>query len=69
MKIIKFYESSGTLKVKLDTVEDLWCIERIVFKGDMVKSESKRRFRSVDTDAGELKDVVIKNSSGRNRAG
>jgi protein pelota len=60
MKIIKFYESSGTLKVKLDTVEDLWCIERIVFKGDMVKSESKRRFRSVDTDAGELKDVVIK---------
>jgi protein pelota len=60
MKIIKFYESTGTLKVRLDTVEDLWCVERIVFKGDMVKSESKRRFKSVETDAGELKDVVIK---------
>lgn len=60
MKIIKFYENSGTLRVRLDTVEDLWCIERIVFRGDMVKSESKRRFRSVDSDVGELKDVVIK---------
>jgi len=60
MKIIKFYESEGTLKLRADNLEDLWAIQRIIFKDDFVKSETKRRFRPEEGDIGELKDVVIK---------
>lgn len=60
MKIIKFYESEGTLKLKPENLEDLWVIERILFKGDFAKSETKRRFRPEEGDKGELKEVVIR---------
>jgi len=60
MKIIKFYESEGTLKLRADNLEDLWAIQRIVFKDDFVKSETRRRFRPEEGDIGELKEVVIK---------
>ncbi|EQD26942.1 hypothetical protein B2A_15444, partial [mine drainage metagenome] len=45
MKIIRFRESENTLIVKLDTLEDLWAIQRITFPGDLVKSKSLRRFK------------------------
>lgn len=60
MKVIKFYESSGALKLRADSVEDLWAIQRIIFEGDLVKSESVRRFKGSENDTGELKDVVIR---------
>ncbi len=60
MKILKFYETSGTLKLRLDTLEDLWAVQRIIFENDYVKSESMRRFRGNENDTGELKEVVIK---------
>ncbi len=60
MKVIKFYETSGSLKVRADSMEDLWAIERIVFENDLVKSESVRRFKGSEKDVGELKEVVIR---------
>ena len=60
MKIIKFYEGSGALKIRVDSLDDLWAVQRIVFSGDLVQSQSVRKFRSDEKDSGELKDVVIR---------
>ncbi|MGC8649047.1 MAG: mRNA surveillance protein pelota [Candidatus Micrarchaeia archaeon] len=60
MKIISFYENEGRLKLRVDTVEDLWTIQRIVFSGDVVESESLRKFKTNEGDKGELKEVMIK---------
>ena len=60
MKVIKFYESSGSLKLRVDSLDDLWAVQRILFSGDLVKSESVRRFKGSEKDVGELKDVVIR---------
>lgn len=57
-KILRSHES-GTLKVRLDTVEDMWSLQRIIFAGDIVKSESERKFKSDEGDEGEMKKVVI----------
>ncbi|MGC8670064.1 MAG: mRNA surveillance protein pelota [Candidatus Micrarchaeia archaeon] len=59
MKIVKFYNATNTLKVKIDTFEDLWTLQRIIFAGDYVKAETERRFKSSESDVGELKQVVI----------
>ncbi len=59
MKVVKFYESTGTLKVRVDTLDDLWAVQRIIFENDLVKSESERKFKSNESDKGELKKVVV----------
>ncbi len=59
MKIIKFYENVGSLKLRVDTLEDLWTAQRIIFANDLVKSESERKFKSSESDKGELKKVII----------
>lgn len=59
MKIIKFYEGVGSLKLRVDTLEDLWTAQRIIFANDLVKSESERKFKSNESDKGELKKVVV----------
>ena len=59
MKIIKFYENVGSLKMKVDTLEDLWTAQRIIFVNDLVKSESERKFKASESDKGELKKVII----------
>ncbi len=60
MKLIKFYEGEGSMKLRVDTLEDLWTLQRVLFRNDLVKSESVRRFKSSESDVGELKDVVIR---------
>jgi protein pelota len=59
MRVLKFYESEGKLKLRVDTLDDLWTIQRIIFENDLVKSESLRKFKASDSDKGELKEVVI----------
>ncbi|MEM0149842.1 MAG: mRNA surveillance protein pelota [Candidatus Micrarchaeaceae archaeon] len=60
MKVIRFRESENTLIAKLDTVEDLWAMQRIIFPGDLVKSKSLRRFKPTEGSKGELKEVTIR---------
>ena len=59
MEVIKFYELDGRIKLKIDTFEDLWTVQRLTFVNDVVKSQSMRRFRASDSDVGELKEVVV----------
>jgi protein pelota len=59
MHIVKFYQGEGVLRLKLDTLEDLWTVQRIVFPGDLVKSKSLRKFKASESDIGELKEVVV----------
>ncbi len=37
----------------------MWTLQRIIFANDLVKSESVRKFKSSESDKGELKEVVI----------
>ena len=59
MKVIRFYEAEGRLRLRADTTDDLWTIQRILFPDDLVKSESLRKFKSSESDQGEMKEVVI----------
>ena len=59
MHIVKFYHGEGVIRLKLDTLEDLWTVQRIVFPNDLVKSKSLRKFKASESDIGELKEVVI----------
>lgn len=58
MRILKFY-NENTINVRLDTVEDLWTIQRIIFEGNIVKSKSERRFKPNEGLESERKDVVV----------
>ena len=60
MKIIKFYRDTNALKLRVDGLEDLCTIQRIIFQNDFVKSETERMFRASESDVGELKKVVVK---------
>lgn len=59
MKILRFFGGTNTLKLRVDTLDDLWTIQRVIFKGDIVEAKSERRFRPSEGDIGELKDVII----------
>ncbi|MGC8567876.1 MAG: hypothetical protein ACP5RP_00670 [Candidatus Micrarchaeia archaeon] len=59
MHMLKFEEKSNTLKIKIDSIEDLWTLQRIIFENDEVEGESKRKFKSTENDKGELKDVRV----------
>jgi protein pelota len=59
MKIIKRYDT-GTIKLRVETMEDLWSVQRILFPGDVASAETERRFRASESDKkGELKRVFI----------
>ncbi len=59
MKLIRFNEEIGTLKVRVDNLEDLWAMQRVVFAGDVVKAESERKFKPEQGSEGEFKTVMI----------
>jgi len=59
MKILGFHKLEGRLKLRVDNAEDLWALQRIIFEGDKVRSESMRRFKPNEGDEGEMKEVVI----------
>jgi len=52
MKVLKFYEKEGKLKLRVDTMDDLWTLQRIIFENDFVKSESLRKFKSHEGSEG-----------------
>jgi protein pelota len=58
MKLIRFHEDTGTLKVRVDNLEDLWALQRVVFADDIVKAESERKFKPEGSE-GEFKTVMI----------
>ncbi len=63
MKIFNFRKMDGRLKLRIDNVEDLWALQRIIFEGDRIRSESFRRFKPEESDEGEMKKVIVEVSA------
>ncbi len=59
MRIIKLRGAEGTAVLKVETLEDMWSIQRIAFPGDVISSKSLRKFKSNEGDEGEMKEVRI----------
>lgn len=59
MRVIRYSEANGTLKLVPELFEDLYLLARIIGSGDRVTSSSTRRFRPSEGDVGEQKEVVI----------
>ncbi len=47
------------MKVKLETMEDLWSLQRVVFQDDIVRGDSERKFKPEEGGKGEMKKVFI----------
>jgi protein pelota len=47
------------MKVKIETMEDLWSLQRIIFPNDVVRGESERKFKPEEGSKGDLKKVFI----------
>jgi len=60
MHILKLYESTSTMRLRPDSFDDLYLIERIVAAGDNIESKSYRRFKPSEGDVGEQKEVLVK---------
>ncbi len=59
MKILRFSDSTGELKVEPESFEDLYLLARVINPGDAAESKSYRRFRASESDEGEQKEVVV----------
>jgi protein pelota len=60
MKILKFNDADGLLRLRPDSFDDLYLLARITANGDAVESRSWRRFRASEGDVGEQKEVTVK---------
>lgn len=45
--------------MRIETIEDLWSLQRVLFADDIVRAESERKFKPEDGSKGELKKVFI----------
>ncbi len=59
MKVIRFSDATGQLKLVPGSFDDLYLLARIVGGGDKVTASTYRRFRPNEGDVGEQKEVVI----------
>ncbi|MDE1861041.1 MAG: mRNA surveillance protein pelota [Candidatus Micrarchaeota archaeon] len=60
MRIIRYNDLSGMLKVEPDSLEDLYLLAIVIAKGDKVEAKSYRRFRPNEKDTGEQKEVFVR---------
>ncbi|MGI0141654.1 MAG: hypothetical protein ACREBF_03330, partial [Candidatus Micrarchaeales archaeon] len=60
MHLLKTFEATSTIRLRPDSFDDLYLIERIVAPGDNVESKSTRRFRASESDVGVQKEVIVK---------
>ncbi len=47
------------MKVKIETMEDLWSLQRIIFPNDIIRGESERKFKPEEGSKGDMKKVFI----------
>lgn len=59
MRVVRFNDSSGELKLVPENFDDLYLLARVVGTGDRATASSTRRFRPSEGDVGEQKEVVI----------
>lgn len=58
MKIIHFDKKLGEMKIKIDTLDDLWHLEKVVSKGDEVEAHSLRTYKIGKKE--EKKSVTVR---------
>ncbi len=59
MRVIRYSETTGLLKLVPETFDDLYLLARVIGGGDKVTASTYRRFRPNEGDVGEQKEVVI----------
>ena len=59
MKTINFNRKEGIAKIRVDTLDDLWHLSKIIEVGDFVSGEIKRKVKL--SGEGERSKVVVKN--------
>ncbi|HIH14451.1 MAG TPA: mRNA surveillance protein pelota [Nanoarchaeota archaeon] len=59
MKVINFNRKEGIAKIRVDTLDDLWHLSKIVEIGDFISGEIKRKVKL--SGEGERSKVVVKN--------
>ncbi len=60
MRILGFNESTNTLRLIPDTLDDLYLLARIISSGDAVEAKTYRRYRPNESDEGEQKEIIVK---------
>ncbi|MBU0532728.1 mRNA surveillance protein pelota [Candidatus Micrarchaeota archaeon] len=58
MRIVHFDQKLGEMKIKADTLDDLWHLEKVIGEGDDVESHSLRTYKVGKTE--EKKSVTIR---------
>lgn len=58
MKIVHFDQKFGVMKLKVDTLDDLWHLEKVISAGDEVEAHSLRTYKVGKTE--EKKSVTIR---------
>lgn len=59
MRVIRYSETAGTLKLVPESFDDLYLLARVIGPGDKVTASTYRRFRPNEGDVGEQKEVVV----------
>jgi len=57
MKIIFEDKKEGILKLKVDTLDDIWILSRIIDKNDEIESETTRIVKKTDEQEGKRKKL------------
>ncbi len=60
MRVIRFSDATNTIKLRPDSFDDLYLIQRIVGSEDAVTAKSYRRFKPTEEDVGEQKEITVK---------
>ncbi|MEM4088718.1 MAG: mRNA surveillance protein pelota, partial [Candidatus Micrarchaeaceae archaeon] len=58
--VIRFFEDTGTMKLRADSFDDLYLLQRIITAGDVVEAKTHRRFKSYEGDVGTQKEVFAR---------
>ncbi|MFH1403899.1 MAG: mRNA surveillance protein pelota [Candidatus Altiarchaeota archaeon] len=62
MRILGKDLRNGVLKLRLESLDDLWYLSQVVFEGDVVKSKTQRRVKDRDdvkSGGGERKTITL----------
>jgi len=60
MQILELGKKKEFIKLKVNTIDDLWLLSKIINKGDIVGSESTRIVKKGDSEEGQRKYMFIK---------
>lgn len=60
MHVIRFSDATNTIKIRPDSFDDLYLIQRLVAEEDSITAKSYRRFKPSEGDVGEQKEILVK---------